>query len=118
MPQYAPARSAPTQAAPAPKAKVPATEEERLVAELEGMGFGHNRATRAMHACKGRVNLQFAANWLFDRIDDASLDAPLPAANGGNAATAPAASHAPADDDSKMSKSQKKRMRKAKRDGK
>lgn len=88
------------------------------------MGFGRNRATRAVQAC-GRLDAGTAVNWLMERIDDLSLDAPLPSAHSAPvaAAAAPAAPAAapagpPTAAGEKKSKSQLKRERKKKREGK
>jgi len=43
---------------------------------LKMMGFGDNRAKRALIA--NQNNLEVSMNWLFEKIDDASLDDPLP----------------------------------------
>eukprot|EP00331_Platyophrya_macrostoma_P018007 CAMPEP_0176475022 /NCGR_PEP_ID=MMETSP0127-20121128/43368_1 /TAXON_ID=938130 /ORGANISM="Platyophrya macrostoma, Strain WH" /LENGTH=804 /DNA_ID=CAMNT_0017870557 /DNA_START=15 /DNA_END=2429 /DNA_ORIENTATION=- len=40
------------------------------------MGFGENRAKRALLNNQG--NVEMATNWLFERIEDPSLDEPLP----------------------------------------
>lgn len=45
---------------------------------LTAMGFSENRARRALLATHG--DAETAANWLFERMDDTSLDAPLDAA--------------------------------------
>jgi len=39
------------------------------------MGFGENRSKRALEATNN--NAEAAMNWLFDRNDDLSLDAPI-----------------------------------------
>lgn len=45
------------------------------VAMLTGLGFSEPRAQRALQATNGDV--EASANWLFERVDDASLDTPL-----------------------------------------
>jgi ubiquitin carboxyl-terminal hydrolase 5/13 len=46
--------------------------------QLQMMGFGENRAKRALLE-KGN-NVEEATNWLFEKMDDPSLDEPLPTA--------------------------------------
>jgi uncharacterized UBP type Zn finger protein len=50
-------------------------EEDQSVQALETMGFGANRARRALRA--NGNNLEAALMWLFARTEDWSLDAPL-----------------------------------------
>lgn len=68
--------------APEPAAAEPAVDAEALTA-LTAMGFSEPRATRALRATG--ADAEAAANWLFERMDDASLDAPLDDAAGGGA---------------------------------
>ena len=60
----------------------PEVDAEALAA-LTAMGFSVPRATRALRATG--ADAEAAANWLFERMDDASLDAPLDDAAGGGA---------------------------------
>eukprot|EP00197_Chlamydomonas_leiostraca_P003967 CAMPEP_0202869798 /NCGR_PEP_ID=MMETSP1391-20130828/13304_1 /ASSEMBLY_ACC=CAM_ASM_000867 /TAXON_ID=1034604 /ORGANISM="Chlamydomonas leiostraca, Strain SAG 11-49" /LENGTH=316 /DNA_ID=CAMNT_0049550181 /DNA_START=6 /DNA_END=956 /DNA_ORIENTATION=- len=47
-----------------------------IVKELEGMGFGHNRAVRAVYH-SGGGGAEAAVQWLMDHEGDADIDAPL-----------------------------------------
>ena len=50
--------------------------DEATLTELEGMGFGRNRATRALHAT-GTTSVEQAVNWIVEHEADADLDEPL-----------------------------------------
>lgn len=47
-----------------------------LLKELQGMGFGTNRATRALHFSGGEA-LEAAVNWIMEHESDADIDEPL-----------------------------------------
>ncbi|WFD45235.1 ubiquitinyl hydrolase 1 [Malassezia psittaci] len=49
--------------------------DQEALSMLTAMGFSENRAKRALSATNG--DTETAANWLFERMDDASLDLPL-----------------------------------------
>mmetsp|Transcript_21409 Transcript_21409/g.36513 ORF Transcript_21409/g.36513 Transcript_21409/m.36513 type:complete len:444 (-) Transcript_21409:341-1672(-) len=50
--------------------------DEALVAELESMGFGRDRAVRAIYHTGG-AGVEAAANWVVDHEGDADIDQPL-----------------------------------------
>lgn len=57
-----------------PDDAAPDTVDLEALSMLTAMGFSENRARRALDAAG---NAEAAANWLFERMEDASLDAPL-----------------------------------------
>lgn len=50
--------------------------DEALVTELEGMGFGRNRAVRAVYH-SGGAGIEAATNWVLEHETDADIDTPL-----------------------------------------
>eukprot|EP00959_Pyramimonas_sp_CCMP1952_P354894 7434142-Pyramimonas_sp.AAC.1 len=59
-----------------PAEMVPVTVDEDLLKQLEEMGFGRNRATRAIHFT-GTNTLEQAVNWIVEHEADADIDEPL-----------------------------------------
>ena len=49
--------------------------DEGALAQIMSMGFGKNRATRALIECGN--NVENALNWIFSSMDDPSLDDPI-----------------------------------------
>mmetsp|Transcript_144 Transcript_144/g.448 ORF Transcript_144/g.448 Transcript_144/m.448 type:complete len:504 (+) Transcript_144:117-1628(+) len=105
-PVTAPPQKTPTPPPPlVPKPKGPV---EELVSKLEDMGFPRTHAARAAHFC-GQQNVQTAVEWIVEHQNDPDINEPPPSktektANG----TAPT--------NVALSKSQKKRERKKKRE--
>ena len=50
--------------------------DEATVKELEGMGFGRNRAIRALYTT-GTTSVEQAVNWIVEHEADADIDEPL-----------------------------------------
>ena len=59
-----------------PAELVPVTVDENLLKELEEMGFGRNRGTRAIHFT-GTNTIEQAVNWIVEHEADADIDEPL-----------------------------------------
>lgn len=60
---------------PLPESSDAPSFDAEAVATLTGLGFSEPRAQRALKATGGDV--EASANWLFEHMDDATLDAPL-----------------------------------------
>ncbi|GJP68268.1 hypothetical protein CLOP_g25002 [Closterium sp. NIES-67] len=64
--------------------------DEVVVASLESMGFPRVRCEKAA-VLTGNAGVEEAANWIFEHMDDADIDDPLPPPGAPSAAPAPAA---------------------------
>jgi ubiquitin carboxyl-terminal hydrolase 5/13 len=85
---------APASAAPAP---APLQPDPAAVATIESMGFSANAAARALLAVQN-ASAEHAMQWIFDHMDDADLNDPLPAPSTA-AAPAPASTATSAEPD-------------------
>lgn len=56
--------------------KIAPEVDAKCLAELEGMGFNVNRATRALYHT-GTDNVEQAVNWIVEHENDADIDTPL-----------------------------------------
>jgi uncharacterized UBP type Zn finger protein len=56
--------------------QVPAEVPADMLKEMEEMGFGSNRCTRALHFTQC-ASIEAAINWLMEHEGDADLDEPL-----------------------------------------
>ena len=55
------------------------TIDESTVMQLVSMGFPQNRAEKAVHVTRNQ-GADVAMNWLFEHMEDADIDAPIPTA--------------------------------------
>ncbi|CAI7854514.1 unnamed protein product [Closterium sp. NIES-54] len=95
LPEDVPGGEAAGQGAAAASEPGPAVlqADEVVVASLESMGFPRVRCEKAA-VLTGNAGVEEAANWIFEHMDDADIDEPLPppgAPSAAGAAAAPAA---------------------------